>query len=1420
MSEYQHNLVRHPAPVLIMAVAVFLLSLAARAATVTGYSDIMSRLKVSTASNHEIKFVTPTGVQTSTDTITVTFQSDFSLSAIGFDDVDFAVDTDGTPGDCAGTFTEKTIAAAAGSSPTWGASVSGQVLTLTPPTDAASGEIAAASCVRLRIGTNATVGSAGNSQIVNPSTAVNHTIIVGGGFGDSGTAFAFINDDDQVTVTAAVGGGGGGGPPPPPNPPVIFNVRTQSVTETTADVLWDTDIASTSFVDYGTTVSYGSTASVGGTTFNHSVPLSGLTAGTLYHFRVRSTGTGTPEATSGDFTFTTLDTTPPVLSNIQAVDVTGTGARITWDTNEDADSRVDYGISEPYSNFVFNATLTNAHSMTLTGLTPSTIYRYRVTSRDASSNSSTSVEFTFQTLDTVPPTISNISVDNITQTSARVNWSTNELADSRVDYGTAVAYGSVATNATLVANHQITLNGLAAGTLYHFTVNSKDAAGNSSTSTDQTFTTATDTSPPANVTGLTATPGDRQIALAWTNPPDPDFAGVRIRRGTVTFPATPTSGTQVYDGAGTSFLDTGLTNGVTYYYTAFAYDGSGNFASGALVSAVPADGIPPGPVTNLTVTPGNQQNQLTWTNPTDPDFLQVRIQRSTTGFPATPTSGTTVYEASSPSYLDTGLTNGTTYYYSVFAQDTSLNYSAPAQVSGTPSAPPAVCGNAVCEATESTASCPADCPAVPACGDGTCQPPENSSSCPADCPTAPPVCGDAVCQPPENSSSCPADCPVTAVCGNTVCEPPETPTSCPADCVAPPPEGPVCGNGPCEPGETNATCATDCHLAPVEPQPAIEIPETTIEPEEAMDLTKVKYYTHGRTLEVVPDEFGFIYVLPDVIFSVMIPVDAFRKPVEKIYLNFGRSSYLFGKTDDGQSWVVDIVVSPSAVTGGQRSGDARWRITVHELFGVRTARAAETLFSISTALIIYYQDGSVEVATPTLSVQDYGRVFEKIDGERVGVQGAGVTLFQKVDGNWVVWNGTPYNQVNPALTRAGGTFGFMVKPGEYRIEVVKDGYRKVSMPPFTVTSSVVNINADIELVKIPPAITEVIIPGAPVTENIANVAKAIGAQTVYVAKVVQTEIIENPQVKQTTTQIVVPAAAIVTATVVVTAVQATSLVSYIYFIITQPVLLLGRRKRKEFGTVYNSLTKMPVDLAILRLYRIATNKLVRTLVTDKQGRYAFLVEPGEYRIEVAKPGFKFPTEHLREKKEDVQYTEIYHGETIKVGQAGAVITANIPMDPLELIKSNRRLVLEEIGRRIQNLLAPSSVVLTLIALVLYRQAYLLVAAVVQVLLYLLFRRLARPKQPKNWGIIYNEGTKKPVPFAIARIVETQYNKVLESRVTDSKGRYNFLVGNNKYYVSVEKPGFESARTDELDLTKAEKGGGVVGVDIPIKEKKQ
>ncbi|MCL5411299.1 MAG: IPT/TIG domain-containing protein [Patescibacteria group bacterium] len=92
-------------------------------------------------------------------------------------------------------------------------------------------------------------------------------------------------------------------------PPAITNVAISNVTISGATITWVTDKSSTSLVEYGTTAAYGSSSN-GDSGISHSVNLTNLTAGTTYHFRVRSNDGNGHEAIENDNYFTTLTPTP------------------------------------------------------------------------------------------------------------------------------------------------------------------------------------------------------------------------------------------------------------------------------------------------------------------------------------------------------------------------------------------------------------------------------------------------------------------------------------------------------------------------------------------------------------------------------------------------------------------------------------------------------------------------------------------------------------------------------------------------------------------------------------------------------------------------------------------------------------------------------------------------------------------------------------------------------------------------------------------------------------------------------------------------------------------------------------------------------------------------------------------------------
>ena len=131
--------------------------------------------------------------------------------------------------------------------------------------------------------------------------------------------------------------------------------------------------------------------------------LSPLDPGTYYVFTVRAKDVvGLVSGWISKFFQTpTLasDTTPPVISALQSQAITTTGATISWTTNEDSNSRVEYGTTDSYgSSSTLDGAWVQSHSVTLAGLVPGTVYHYRAISADVSGNTTVSDDSTLTTL--------------------------------------------------------------------------------------------------------------------------------------------------------------------------------------------------------------------------------------------------------------------------------------------------------------------------------------------------------------------------------------------------------------------------------------------------------------------------------------------------------------------------------------------------------------------------------------------------------------------------------------------------------------------------------------------------------------------------------------------------------------------------------------------------------------------------------------------------------------------------------------------------------------------------------------------------------------------------------------------------------------------------------------------------------------
>lgn len=300
------------------------------------------------------------------------------------------------------------------------------------------------------------------------------------------------------------------------------------------------------------------------------------------------------------------------------------------------------------------------------------------------------------TLDTTPPSIpAGLAAGAITQSSIALSW------HASTDNVGVVGY-KIYRNGTLIATSKTTSyasTGLSASTAYTYTVAAYDAAGNISTQSASVKATTSVVPPvvtppssggalvPTAATHLTASNiTASSLTLSWTAATEPG-GGIG---GYYIF----SNGKQVGATIGTTFTQTGLVAGTAYTYTVSAHDikaGISPLSQPITVTTAPVVAPTPAPVKPSSpvmppIGPGPTPGQsaslqapfnvkftfyssglaviLTWSKATDPLVRYYAVAKSNAGLVNTPATGTKI---SSPSYIDTAVKPGQTYYYTLWS---------------------------------------------------------------------------------------------------------------------------------------------------------------------------------------------------------------------------------------------------------------------------------------------------------------------------------------------------------------------------------------------------------------------------------------------------------------------------------------------------------------------------------------------------------------------------------------------------------------------------------------------------------------------------------------------------------------------------------------------------------------------------------
>ncbi len=242
-----------------------------------------------------------------------------------------------------------------------------------------------------------------------------------------------------------------------------------------------------------------------------------------------------------------------------------------------------------------------------------------------------------------------------------------------------------------------------------------------------------------------------------------------------------------------------------------------------------------------------------------------------------------------------------------------------------------------------------------------------------------------------------------------------------------------------------------------------------------------------------------------------------------------------------------------------------------------------------------------------------------------------------------------------------------------------------------------------------------------------------------------------------------------------------------------PTLLGFRRKKRPWGTVYDSVTKQPLDPVYVMLKDASGNE-VATSITDLDGRYGFQVSPGQYTLFANKANYVFPSAKLAGKTEDDLYNNLYFGDLLSVQSEDEIINKNIPMDAInfnwnefekaknkKLMKfySQTELFLARISKVLFFAGLVSSIALTILEPKTFNFVILGLYALILVLAFFGIK-------PRAFGFVTEKETGYPLSFAVISIFSSELGREVAHTVIGKTGRYYLLVPKGTYFIKLRK----------------------------------
>gem|GEM_PF-2914128 len=429
--------------------------------------------------------------------------------------------------------------------------------------------------------------------------------------------------------------------------------------------------------------------------------VSGLPEGVTYYFYLRTADEARNFSTWSNraYSWAQYDYIPP--GPVKELTITrlpqGRRLALSWTNPTDEDFAgvliVYSTISYPTApNITKGIDVGNTNFYIHTGLTDLITYYYTLFAYDNAlvTNYSVGVSALSYPSDIIPPNIvTGLSAEPLPEGNAiKLTWNEPFSEDNDVAYyeiyTSTVSYylGEVRKISTITT---CIVEDLVDGETYYFRVRAVDFAFNKGEFSNAAVGIPQDILAPSPIQKLSifSPPEGERLYISWEPPPEKDVVGYNVYRSTF----LPYHFELLISVNTTFYLDTNLTNHITYYYYITSYDEVYNESSPSnIIYSYPTDILPPNMIRNFIAKPlpEGKKISLTWHNPsTDPDWYQTIILYDTSTYPSY-LNGYEIYRGTGTNFIHENLTNNLTYYYAAFSIDVYHNYSSAAYVSTYP----------------------------------------------------------------------------------------------------------------------------------------------------------------------------------------------------------------------------------------------------------------------------------------------------------------------------------------------------------------------------------------------------------------------------------------------------------------------------------------------------------------------------------------------------------------------------------------------------------------------------------------------------------------------------------------------------------------------------------------------------------------